>query len=233
MKQVCLSLTTAVVFLSSVLTTGASPAWARPFSVTITNLTKGQTFTPPIIVSHKAGFQVFEAGTPASVELESIAEGGDTNPLAMFLQGAADVRDIVQGDALIGPGMSATFTIDVRFSSSSDKRFNRVSVVTMLIPTNDTFIALDGFKVRHDRAETVFLRAYDAGTEVNDEDCDNIPGPQCAAIDTASAGEGFNADRSGAEGVIYVGNGINGIGDLSQATYTWNNPVAGIVLGQP
>ena len=78
MRQVCLSLTIAVVFLGSVLTTGASPAWARPFSVTITNLTKGQTFTPPIVVSHKAGFQVFEAGTPASVELEAIAEGGDS-----------------------------------------------------------------------------------------------------------------------------------------------------------
>lgn len=229
----CLSLTIGVVFLGSVLTTGASPAWTRPFSVTITNLTKGQTFTPPIVVSYKADFQVFEAATPASVELESIAKGGDTNPLATLLQGSADVRDIVQGDALIGPGMSATFAIDVRFLSDSGNSSKHISVVTMLIPTNDTFIALDGFKVRHDRAETVFLRAYDAGTEVNDEDRDNIPGSQCVATDPASAGEGFNADRSGAEGFIYVGNGINKIEDLSQATYTWNNPVAKIVLGPP
>ena len=132
----CLSLTIGLVFLGSVLTTGASPAWARPFFLTITNLTKGQIFTPPIVVSHKAGFQIFEAGTPASVELESIAEGGDTNPLAMLLQGPADVRDMVQADTFIRPGMSATFTIDVRFSGDSDKRSNRISVVTMLIPTN-------------------------------------------------------------------------------------------------
>jgi len=99
------------------------------------------------------------------VELQSIGDGGDTNPLATLLLGSADVRDTVQGDA-IGPGMSATFTIDVRFSSDLGKRFDRISVVTMLIPTNDTFIALDGFKVRHDRVETVFVRASDAGTEV-------------------------------------------------------------------
>ena len=165
MRQVCLSLTILVVFLGSVLTTGASPAWARPFPVSITNLTKGQPFTPPIVVSHKADFQVLEAGTPASVELESIGEGGDKNPLATLLLGSADVRDTVLGDA-IGPGMSATFTIDVRFSSDLGNSFNHISVVTMLISTKDTFIALDGFKVKHDRAETVFVRAYDAGTEV-------------------------------------------------------------------
>lgn len=209
MRQVCLSLTIGVVFLGSVLTVGASPVWARPFSVTMPNLIKGQTFIPPIVVSHKADFQVFEAGAPARVELESVAKRGDTDPLATLLQGSADVRDIVQGDAQIGPGMSATVAIEVQFSSDSGKRLNHISVVTMLISAND------------------------AGAEVNDEDCDKIPGPQCAAIDPSSAGEGFNADRSGAECFLYVGNGINGIEDISQATYTWNNPVAMIVLGQP
>ena len=67
----------------------------------------------------------------------------------------------------------------------------------------------------------------------NDEDCDNILGPQCATIDPASAGEGFFVDRSGTEGFIYFGNGINAIENLSQATYPWKNPVAKIVLGQP
>ena len=44
------------------------------------------------------------------------------------------------------------------------------------------------------------------------------------------AGVGFDVDRTDAQGNIYVGNGINGIGDLPAASYDWNNPVAQIVI---
>ena len=110
------------------------------------------------------------------MELEYIAEGGNTSPLSTSLEGNTTIRDIVQTGDLIGPGASATYTVDVRFSASSDKRFNQVRMASMLIPTDDTFIALNGVTVSHDEPTVLFLRAYDAGSEANDEACANIPG---------------------------------------------------------
>ena len=48
-----------MALLGSIVGAHLSKAWARPISVTITNLTRAQTFTPPILVSHKAGFRFF------------------------------------------------------------------------------------------------------------------------------------------------------------------------------
>ena len=60
-----------------------------------------------------------------------------------------------------------------------------------------------------------------AGTEVNDEDCNNIPGPFCM-------GEGFNP--AGGEGYVYISNGISGIDDLASHAFDWRNPVARVVV---
>ncbi len=64
--------------------------------------------------------------------------------------------------------------------------------------------------------------AYDAGTEVNNEMCAYIPGPPC--------GNGGVRDTAGAEGYVYVSNGIQGTGDLDPAVFNWNNPVAKIMV---
>ena len=71
----------------------------------------------------------------------------------------------------------------------------------------------------------VFARAYDSGTEMNDELCANIPaGGSCG-------GTGFDPDRTAAEGYVHVHRGIHGVGpDLSPETYDWRNPVARIVI---
>ena len=42
--------------------------------VTITNITKGQIFTPILAVAHARGASLFELGMPASNELEQLAE---------------------------------------------------------------------------------------------------------------------------------------------------------------
>ena len=97
-------------------------------------------------------------------------------------------------DGLLGPGESVTFTIDTA------EGFRRLSLAAMLIPTNDSFVALDSVRLP-DNQETFYVPAYDAGSELNDEVCANIPGPVCG-------GEGTSADDG--EGFVHISRGIQG-----------------------
>jgi hypothetical protein len=104
--------------------------------------------------------------------------------------------------------------VEIRVSS----RLRRISVAGMLIPTNDTFVALNAATLpRWSQSHTV--PAYDAGSEFNDELCANIPGPTCGgAGDSVEDGEGY----------VHISRGISGIGDLEPSSYDWRNPVARI-----
>lgn len=191
----------------------------RAFEVTITNITKGEIFTPVMVASHRQGVHLFEAGHPASTELEILAEGGDTAPLSSKLldEGALDV---VTTDGVLPPGQSVT--VHVRM----DQLHNHVSIAAMLVPSNDAFIAVNGVRGPGPfRSNTVLSPAYDAGTENNDELCVSIPGPPFIC-----AGEGYSA--GGGEGYVYIHSGIHGIGDLPSADHDWNNPVAKIGIRQ-
>ena len=43
------------------------------YEVTITNVTRAQTFTPILVASHRGGVKLFEAGSAASPELAALA----------------------------------------------------------------------------------------------------------------------------------------------------------------
>ncbi len=189
--------------------------------VTITNLTKGQIFSPPVIASHRPGFRLFELSQPASDELAALAEDGMTGPVAAMLEDAPEVIDVVEAEDGIPPGQSASFELDVSHSWSA------ISLASMLVSSNDAFTALNGEllpsylrykKYRH----TLYARAYDAGSEANTESCDHIPGPPC--------GMPGNRVTEGAEGRVYVHNGIHGTGGLDPSEWDWNNPVALITV---
>ena len=207
----------AVLLLSSPVwgeQTDRSPA-ARLYQVTITNVTRAQVFTPIVAASHRGKVTVFELGQPASAELEQLAEGGDTAPLAAKLK-AQGARDVVSSGEALPPG--GTVMLKVRGSA----RHNRVSVAAMLIPTNDTFFAVTDVQTRPPgRSVNLWVPGYDAGTEPNTELCSQIPGPVCG-------GEGFNPEAG--EGYVYVNQGIQGIGDLAGAPYDWRNPVAKVTI---
>jgi len=96
-------------------------------------------------------------------------------------------------------------------------------MAAMILPTNDSFVALD--TVRLPRYGTVTYRAsaYDAGSEPNDELCANIPGPTCG-------GEGRSEDDSNAEGFVHIANGVHGIGDVDVAKYDWRGTVAEVTI---
>ena len=91
----------------------------------------------------------------------------------------------------------------------------------MLVPTNDGFFALNGARgpARRRRDSTRFSPAYDAGTEINDELCPSIPGPDCG-------GNGGENE----EGVVHIHSGIHGIGHLQPAVRDCKNPVARVQI---
>ncbi len=189
------------------------------FEITITNITEGQTFTPILVASHKKGVKLFTLGEPASVELEVLAEDGDTEPLKASLLRNPDVKDAIDSGASLPPGQSVT--LKVRTGGA----FNHVSVAAMLVPTNDGFFALNGVEGPiGNRTLTLFSPAYDAGTEADDELCAHIPGPP-----NVCQGEGFNLDRDDGD-FVHIHAGIHGIGDLSAAKFDWRNPVAKITI---
>jgi hypothetical protein len=189
---------------------------ARHFEVTVTNLSPGISFTPLLIATHSGKVAMFQPGQPASEALGVMAEGGDTGPLQMVLRDSGQVLDAVSTSGLLAPGASVT----VRVKGNS--RFDRLSIAGMLLPTNDGFVGLNSAELPWDRATvTLTLGGYDAGTELNDERCANIPGPLCM---------GAGGSPGTAEGFVHVHNGIHGIADLSAAKYDWRNPVAQVTI---
>ncbi len=203
------------------LTLLSTAASAQRFKVTVTNLTGGETFTPIMVASHKAGVKLFTLGTPASVELEQVAEAGDLAALEASLSSNQKVLQVVDSGAPLPPGKSVTLTVEARGP------FDHVSVASMLIPTNDAFFAVNGADGLDFFKHTVvyFSPAYDAGTEADDELCAHIPGPP-----NVCTGEGFNASRAGDGNFVHIHSGIHGVGDLSAAIYDWRNPVARIEI---
>jgi hypothetical protein len=199
----------------------AAAAGAQQLQVTVTNLTESQTFTPIMVASHKPGLTLFTLGQSASVDLEQVAEAGDVSFLEATLRGDPRVRDVVDSGAVLPPGQSVTLTVE------SGDGFGAVSVVAMLVPTNDGFFALNGEAGPHGprKSITYYSPAYDAGGEANDELCAHIPGPP-----NVCTGEGFNPSREGNVDFVHIHPAIHGIGDLSAAKYDWRNPVAKILI---
>lgn len=191
--------------------------------ITVTNLTRGQQFTPILVATHKRGIKIFEAGQPASSQLATLAEEGDTGPLSVLLSSNPNVRSVVTGSGLTNPGQSTTIVIDRR------GRFPRISVAAMLIPTNDAFFSVTDVSGPRSQGEVVlYSPAYDAGSERNDEQCGSIPGP--SFNECGGAGGGGRIGQG--EGFVHIHAGIHGIGSFKPSNRDWRNPVAKIVIRQ-
>jgi hypothetical protein len=203
----------------------AATAHARQYEVTITNITKGQTFTPQLIATHDGSVSLFELGAPASAGLELLAEAGDTSGAAgeLTAQGS-HVGDVQTIPAPLEPGHS----VSMRLTGRPFQHY--FTLAAMLIPTNDTFVSLNRVRLPRWGRRVYTALAYDAGSEANDQNCAHIPGPRCG-------GEGFSpGPNEGDEGYVYVSNGFHDLEDSEEAevlgpfVYDWRNPVARIVI---
>jgi hypothetical protein len=194
---------------------------AKTWSVTITNLTPAgpgppgsQPLSPPLVAVHSNKADVWSVGEIASHGVAAIAEDANNSVLESALpqlDGVKTVMTVAGGP--IPSGASRTFTLQ------TEGRFNRLSLVTMLVNTNDAFTGLDSLKLRG-RGETHSTAAYDAGSELNNELETHIPGP-CCNNPFVRAPEGE---------LIRHHPGITGVGDLDPALYGWSNPVARIEI---
>ena len=209
--------TLVMVAMVAVLVAWTAPAMAQnTVTVTITNISK-QIISPPVVASHTWKVAIFVPGKPASDELAALAEDGGPGDLADLLGMHDEVLDVAVADGLLFPGESATFEVEMR------GKYNRISAVGMLVSTNDAFFGLSNFQVDPARAvQRTTAPAWDAGSEVNNEDCDFIPGPPC--------GNPHMRATEGAEGFVLVHSGIHGSGDLSPSDWDWQNPVVSIAV---
>ena len=147
--------------------------------VRITNLTQGMSFTPRLLVAHTDQVDLFQAGTPAIRPLAWVAEGGvitsAQNPdsagsnFESYLEEASRAGENAwQAFGLGGPPLApATISNTYTFETEDHPL---LSLVTMLIPTNDAFAGLDSWVIPTEPGTyTINLNAYDSGTEANDE----------------------------------------------------------------
>jgi hypothetical protein len=192
------------------------------YEITVTNVTRGQQFTPILVASHRANVKLFELGTPASAGLQTLAEEGNVVPLTEALKATSGVLEVTNSGALLNPG--ASVKVRVRAGGA----FSRISVASMLIPTNDGFFAVNAASIPHGREVRALTSvAYDAGSERNDELCASIPGPFFAECGGPGGG---GAPSGGEEGYVHVHAGIHGIGDIDASQRDWRNPVARITV---
>lgn len=207
------------IWVSAALTISGSlfASESKNYEVTITNLTKGQIFTPVLAATHKSSIAFFELGEPAGDELELLAEDGATDPLNDLLLSVPDLVQDTSGTGPIMPGASASFMIE------GSNRFDRLSFAAMLLPTNDSFVAVNSIPLpRNYSMATAY--AYDSGTEYNDELCESIPGPPVAFC------QGANVPDDSGEGYVHVSNGVHGVGDTIPMLHDWRGPVARVTI---
>lgn len=213
-KSVLALLSALAIFVTA---SSSVQAQGRPtrVEVTVTNLTKGQVLSPAVIALHNGRIPpLFKAGEPASDALRQVAEDAVNQPLIDLLSASPDVGQVVTLSGPLPPGTSESIVLE------ADGNFPFVSLVSMLVTTNDAFTGANS--VRAFRFPRVLeTDAYDAGTEENNELCEFIPGPPCGSAGVrAMMGEGF----------VHIHAGVHGVGDLMPAMHDWRNPVARITV---
>jgi hypothetical protein len=196
---------------------------AKTWQVTVTNLTPAraaagppgsQPLSPPVFVVHSRKADVWSVGDIASHGVAAVAEDANNGVLESAVASLPGVKTVFTGaGGPIPSGQSRTFTVD------TGGRFNRLSLVTMLVNTNDAFTGLDSLRLSG-RGASLATMAYDAGSERNNELRSHIPGPCC--------NNPFVRDPEGA--LIGPHEGITGRGQLSPAVYDWDGPAARITI---
>lgn len=192
------------------------------YEITVTNLSHAQPLSPVAVVLHSTG-QFWTIGESASEELEYLAEGGDNS----FILGHSMVESGESGVAPVAPGASETISISIE-----DNDMPLLSVITMLVNTNDAFTGLNA----HNLAElapgdswSTTAHVYDSGTEKNSEASGTIPGP-------VDGGTGFDALRDDVDfvsmhpGIVATEDGL--ASSVLSKVHAFDNPVAKISVSR-
>lgn len=225
---------TFISFAAALAVTGNLYA-ASQVDVTVHNLSGNAYFTPLLVSVHPHDTTMFTPGEAASASLQAMAEGGDISGLGNDFStvGAEIVENLAGG--LLAPGMQTSTTLQ------SSHENDALSVAAMILPTNDGFIALNGWKIPSKKGTyTLYLNAYDAGTEANDEIVNGggAPGtPGIPADPGGKAGSGATGVATEIEGFVHIHRGIlgdtdatGGSSDLDSRYHRWQNPIAEVIV---
>ena len=198
----------------------------RTFTITVTNLTANQPLSPITAIAHTSGYHAFIDGESASTALEVMAEGGDNGALITEAEAASQYLDSKSGAAPIGPGASDTVELSVTHGSKA-----HLSLLSMLVNTNDAFTASNAYKISDlalNQSRTINLPVWDAGTEANSEAAGTIPGP-------ADSGEGYNAARDDIVDFVGIHRGVISADDglatsVLNESHRFLNPAAKVTI---
>ena len=197
-------------------TATADSSSERTWRVTVENLTPpgSQPLSPPLFVVHAQRADVWSVGDIANHGVAAIAEDASNGVLESAVVQLPGVRSAFTGaGGPIPSGQSSTYYVQGQAGR------DRLSLLTMLVNTNDAFTGLDSRQLVGQGA-VLYKMAYDAGSERNNELKGYIPGPCC--------GNPFVRDPEGE--LIRMHPGITGVGELDPAIYGWTGPVAKITI---
>jgi hypothetical protein len=187
------------------------------YEVTLLNITQGQIFSPPALMTHAAETKLWQAGETASLALERLAEGGD----ASELRALNGIQQSQVSNTPVTPGDSISWTLEIKQDAPLS-----VSLATMLINSNDGFTGftdMDLSSLALGDSYQQMLVVYDAGTEMNDEVA--VPG---------LGGEGFNASRIGDVNRVYGHAGVLTTHELSGSNllpeHKFDNPAGKLTI---
>ena len=220
------------------LTLSSPAAFAANFTVNIQNLTSGIHFTPILVAAHNSSTHLFQSGTKASVDLQAMAEGGAITGLSNAVHNAGGVTTTDPAGGILGPGKNAT-TGNIDTSNTNN---HYLSIVAMMLPTNDGFIGLDSYKIPQAAGTyTININAYDAGTEANDEIINGGGAPGVAGIPKDPGGyngtNGTGVTTKDTNTYVHIHRGAlgdtdanGGKSDLDSRVHRWLNPVARVTI---
>ncbi len=219
------------------LTLASSTLVAQELSITLTNLTQGLHFTPVITAAHTSESNIFMLGSSATPELQAMAEGGDISALAMMLMNSDANINENPAMGLLAPGMSTSYNLSTDMANTS------LSLAAMILPSNDGFVGTSNWMIPETAGTyTIFLNAYDAGTEANDElRGSGAPGeagmPVPPPLDPSMGMGGMGLTDMESNTMIHIHRGTigdddmeGGKSDLNNSIHRWLNPVAKLTI---
>lgn len=225
--------TTRLLILGSMM---SIPVSAADLEISITNLTHGNHFTPILITAHDDTSHLFQAGEMASPALQKMAEGGAIADLAAAAMGNNEITVENPAMGLLAAGAkTSAIMLDTQ-------ALTHLSIVAMVLPTNDAFIGLDAWEIPTTPGTyTLNINAYDAGTEANDEIINGGGMPGTPGIPAAPGGDGGTNGTgvmdSSSNTRVHIHPGVlgdtdtaGGMSDLDSRIHRWLNPVARVVV---
>jgi len=202
----------------------ASDRRSVTYKVTVTNITRGsgadsgQILNGLTVLTHNRKVRLFSLGEPAREDLALLAEDAANADLVSNMSANPNVCDVQTIDGVILPGDSAEVLVTVSGGC------HYLTLAAMMVTTNDAFIALNSVPLWWQNEHLAL--AYDAGSEANTENCDDIPGPPCGNVNRVGGGEGYVSIHSGIHGTA----GGVATSDLNPADRDWRNPAAYITV---